>query len=216
MSAYHPIGYPPPSHNPHQASPGPRLVASAVHFLRTLPRMGYIALALLAFVGLGFTSHKASPETLPALQTHLTNSVSAYQSSLQAYLARLRAGAQPSVEMTFRQHIESTTSPQSQIEHSPTMGFDHIYVLSLPSRTDRRAEMSKLGSALGVTITFVDAALKTEPFIQWIAERVKEQRESRSKILVSTNTTEGLGRGPSRAHGGARTAPTTSSPEVFD
>lgn len=184
MSAYHPIGYPPPSSNPNQ-SPPPRLFSSVGRTVRNLPRLAYLTLGLLAFLALGFTSHKASPETLPALSTHLTNSVSAYQSSLQSYLARLRAGAQPSVEMTYRQHIESTTSPRSQIEHHPTMGFDHIYVLSLPSRIDRRDEMSKLGQALGVKITFVDAALKTEPFIKWIGERVAEQRDSRSRILVS-------------------------------
>lgn len=45
--------------------------------------------------------------------------------------------------------------------------------------------MRKLADALGVEITFVDAARKEEPFIQWIGERVVESREKRRAVMVS-------------------------------
>ncbi|GAA5883189.1 hypothetical protein JCM1840_005038 [Sporobolomyces johnsonii] len=86
--------------------------------------------------------------------------------------------------LAYRRFLEQTTSPASLTTHSPTLTFDHIYVLSLPSRTDRRAEISKLADALGIHITFVDAADKHEPFLQWIAERVNESRDLRKTELA--------------------------------
>ena len=64
------------------------------------------------------------------------------------------------------------------------MGFDKIYVLSLPGRKDRRGQMSKLARALGVQVTFVDASLKDEPWVKWVAERVLEVRRQRVQIMV--------------------------------
>lgn len=44
--------------------------------------------------------------------------------------------------------------------------------------------MSKLARALGVEVTFVDAADKGEGFIKWIAERVMESRDLRKVVMV--------------------------------
>ncbi|GAA6032944.1 hypothetical protein JCM8097_000059 [Rhodosporidiobolus ruineniae] len=93
----------------------------------------------------------------------------------------------PSNTLSYRQHLEETTSPASQLFHSPTLTFDHIYVLSLPSRTDRREQMSELARAHGLKITFVDAANKNAPFIRWIAERAVEVRKDRLRIMAQAN-----------------------------
>lgn len=92
----------------------------------------------------------------------------------------------PSNTLTYRDHLERTTSPAAQIIHSTTLTFDAIYVLSLPTRTDRREQMTELAKAHGLRLTFVDAANKNEPFIRWIAERAVETRKERLKVMVST------------------------------
>ena len=69
--------------------------------------------------------------------------------------------------------------------HSPTLTFDHIYVLSLPSRQDRRDEIKLLASALEIEVIFVDAVFKEEGFLKWIAERVVEIRDERLRLMVS-------------------------------
>lgn len=86
------------------------------------------------------------------------------------------------------------------IVHSPTFTFDAIYVLSLPSRTDRRELMLKLASALDVRIIFVDAVDKELPFVKWIAERVAETRREKLRLISSArgiplNKLGGLGIG---------------------
>ncbi|BGP19317.1 hypothetical protein JCM10213_006195 [Rhodosporidiobolus nylandii] len=96
----------------------------------------------------------------------------------------------PSDSLDYRNHLETTTSPSSQIYHSPTLTFDHIYVLSLPARTDRREQMSDLAKAHGLKITFVDASLKSEPFIRWIAERAVEVRKDRLRIMAESQGVE--------------------------
>lgn len=90
--------------------------------------------------------------------------------------------------LAYRRYLEDKTSPSTYNTHSPTLTFDHIYVLSLPNRTDRRQEMKKLANALGIEIEFVDASDKSEPFFQWIAERVGESRKLRKQIMVSYST----------------------------
>lgn len=90
--------------------------------------------------------------------------------------------------LAYRKYLEETTSPSSYTTHSTTLTFDHIYVLSLPNRTDRRHEMQKLANALGIEIEFVDASDKNEPFFQWIAERVGESRKLRKQIMVNSHT----------------------------
>ncbi|GAA5823508.1 hypothetical protein JCM5353_006286 [Sporobolomyces roseus] len=92
--------------------------------------------------------------------------------------------ADPSNSLTYRNHLEETTSPNSQIVHSQTLTFDHIYVLSLPTRNDRREQMEQLARAHGLKITFVDAVNKDEPFIRWIAERAVEVRKERLRIMA--------------------------------
>lgn len=87
-------------------------------------------------------------------------------------------------DLSYRQYLERTTSPLSFTNHSTTLNFSNIYVLSLPSRRDRREEMERLARALGIEIEFIDAFDKSEPFFGWIAERVKESRQMRKKILV--------------------------------
>ncbi|GAA5865064.1 hypothetical protein JCM8547_007701 [Rhodosporidiobolus lusitaniae] len=86
--------------------------------------------------------------------------------------------------LAYRRHLEHLTSPPSFTHHAHSLGFDRIYVLSLPSRLDRRRDMSKLARALGVEIEFVDAADKNEPFLKWIAERVAESRDERRKVMA--------------------------------
>lgn len=44
--------------------------------------------------------------------------------------------------------------------------------------------MEVLARALGIRITFVDAADKGEPWIKWIAERVVEVRRKKIKLMV--------------------------------
>jgi hypothetical protein len=93
------------------------------------------------------------------------------------------SNAQEDEAMAYHRHLEAEHAPHQYLHHSPTLTFDHIYVLSLPHRTDRRSRMSKIARALGFKFTFVDATSKDEPIIGWIAERVKEIRERKLKIL---------------------------------
>ncbi|KAK9899305.1 hypothetical protein P389DRAFT_209278 [Cystobasidium minutum MCA 4210] len=86
--------------------------------------------------------------------------------------------------LAYHRHLEKEHSPHKYLKHSPTLTFDHIYVLSLPHRTDRRSRMNKIAHALGLKFTFVDATGKDSPLIGWIAERVKEIRERKVKILA--------------------------------
>lgn len=97
----------------------------------------------------------------------------------------LYEGTDDDLGMAYRAHLERTTSLPAQLLHSPTLTFDHIYVLSLPSRPDRRREMDQLARAHGIELTFVDAVNKSEPFIKWIAERAAEVRPQRLEVMVS-------------------------------
>lgn len=92
--------------------------------------------------------------------------------------------AKDSDRLAYRLHLERTTSPRTQRIHSPTLTFDHIYVLSLPTRTDRRHEMLNLARAHGLELTFVDAVNKSEPFVKWIAEQAAHVRPERLEIMV--------------------------------
>lgn len=49
--------------------------------------------------------------------------------------------------------------------------------------------MNKLAKALGVKITFVDAHLKDESWVTWVAERVEEVRKQRVRIMASWSST---------------------------
>ncbi|GAA5872024.1 hypothetical protein JCM3774_006583 [Rhodotorula dairenensis] len=116
----------------------------------------------------------------------------------------------------YRLHLERTTSPPAQRLHSPTLTFDHIYVLSLPSRLDRRQEMQQLARAHGLELTFVDAVNKSEPFIKWIAEQAAKVRPERLGIMarvrgVNVSSLGGLGVG----NDWLTPKPSMTSPEQF-
>lgn len=85
--------------------------------------------------------------------------------------------------LNYRNHLLSTSLNTSN--HSNTLTFTSIYVLSLPNRIDRRQEMLKLGDALGLSFKFVDAFDKNGNWVKWIAERVKEIREIKRLEIVS-------------------------------
>ena len=93
----------------------------------------------------------------------------------------------PSKSLSYRDRLERQGRERAGQEwpnKGAQLGFDKIYVLSLPGRKDRRGQMSKLARALGVQVTFVDASLKDEPWVKWVAERVLEVRRQRVQIMV--------------------------------
>ncbi|KAK4704559.1 hypothetical protein P7C70_g1647, partial [Phenoliferia sp. Uapishka_3] len=69
-------------------------------------------------------------------------------------------------------------------ESVPNLGFDHIYVITLPGKVDRRHAMDKLALALGLQFTYVTAVASTDPAIGWISERVHEVRTRKHEILA--------------------------------
>lgn len=86
--------------------------------------------------------------------------------------------------LAYRRQIQLATTTTQQPRARPRAAFDHVYVLSLPAREDRRADMQQLAQALAIDIDFVDAADKDEPFLQWIAERVAESRHLRRQVMA--------------------------------
>lgn len=86
----------------------------------------------------------------------------------------------PTRTTSYRSHLDSL----SPLLHSPTLTFSTIYVLSLPSRTDRRTLMLKWADALNINLIFIDAIHKDEPFLLWIAERVAETRRVKAEAIV--------------------------------
>lgn len=93
------------------------------------------------------------------------------------------------VENVWRTHLESQHSPYEASSLSEdsitTLGFSHIYVISTPGQDSKRRErMMKLGRALGVDFTFVEAIKPDSSVLIWIAERVKDIRERKRKTLA--------------------------------
>ncbi|GAA6017739.1 hypothetical protein JCM11491_001188 [Sporobolomyces phaffii] len=129
------------------------------------------------------------------LATFLVLSLSAHRNAPSSPSAERAAHYLPSLSLSrdpdsnrdgsleYRQQLELATSPAQFLTHSPTLAFSHIYVLSLPSRQDRRDQMTQLARALGITIEFVDAMDKQSPVFGWIADRVQETRKLRKKII---------------------------------
>lgn len=142
--------------------------------------LGCYSIAAIVFIIL-VASLRRSPDSLsstfrkPSSSTLLSGSPSLEPGSTFFY--------DPSNSLSYRNQLELTTSPPEWLAHSPTLTFDHLYVLSLPWRTDRREQMSKLARALGVEITFVDAVSKEEPFIRWIAEQAVVVRKQRLRLM---------------------------------
>ncbi|BGP50943.1 hypothetical protein JCM10450v2_006869 [Rhodotorula kratochvilovae] len=119
--------------------------------------------------------------------------------SLSSPLDALRLARTDPADLSYRRELERATAPSPPPVAKP-LGFDHVYVLSLPSREDRRADMRKLARALDIDIEFVDAANKDEPFIKWIAERVVESRDLRRNEMAKARKVDpasigGLGLG---------------------
>ncbi|KAI7947978.1 hypothetical protein MJO28_009886 [Puccinia striiformis f. sp. tritici] len=85
--------------------------------------------------------------------------------------------------LDYRRFLELTTSPKNFNQHHPTLGFGHIYCISLPNRKDRRETMTKISAALGVKITFIDAISKDHPVIGWIGERASEVRKKKLELM---------------------------------
>lgn len=117
------------------------------------------------------------------LSTWALNSTSNLRSSVSSSFT----SSSPSVpvDFSYRKHLEAQHGPVPSFR-SPTLGFSHIYVLSLPKRIDRRERMSKLAKALGLHFTFVDATSKDSNFIRWIGERTAEIRRLKRKLLADT------------------------------
>jgi GR25 family glycosyltransferase involved in LPS biosynthesis len=89
-------------------------------------------------------------------------------------------------DMAYREHLDKEHAPHPFSEHSPTLTFSRIYILSLPFRTDRRERMTKLMRALGLDFEFVDATSKDAPVIQWIGERAAEIRRRKRELLAES------------------------------
>jgi hypothetical protein len=94
--------------------------------------------------------------------------------------------------LDYRKQLELSTSSQSYLVHSPSLTFSKIYVLSLPTRQDRRQQIEKVVRALGLRVEFVDAVDKESDFFGWIAERVDETRKLRKKIIVRSSSSRNL------------------------
>ncbi|KEI41399.1 uncharacterized protein L969DRAFT_85170 [Mixia osmundae IAM 14324] len=76
------------------------------------------------------------------------------------------------------------------LPHSKTLGFSRIYVISLASRTDRRARMKRIAHALGIELTFIDAAPKDSDLIKWIAERVVKVRSEKRRLIARARSVD--------------------------
>jgi len=127
------------------------------------------------------------------ITTFLVLSLSAHRNAPSSPSAQKVANYLPSLSsspvdldysLDYRKQLELSTSPQSYLVHSPSLTFSKIYVLSLPTRQDRRQQIGKLVRALGLRVEFIDAVDKESDFFGWIAERVDETRKLRKKIIV--------------------------------
>ncbi|GAA5831581.1 hypothetical protein JCM3766R1_004941 [Sporobolomyces carnicolor] len=128
--------------------------------------------------------------------TFLVLSLSAHRNAPSSPSAQRAANYLPSIPLSkstasrddyslaYRHQLELSTTPSEFLTHSPTLTFSNIYVLSLPSRQDRRDQIQRVADALGLKIEFVDAKDKEDPIFGWIAQRVKETRRLRKKIIA--------------------------------
>lgn len=70
-----------------------------------------------------------------------------------------------------------STAEQAKVNRSSTLSIaSQIFVISLPRRTDRRAQMELLRSALGLQWKYVDGVDISSPSITRIIEEVQKQR----------------------------------------
>lgn len=111
--------------------------------------------------------------------------------------------AAPLDRLAYRAQLEASHGPHNfSIDGSSTLGFDNIYVLSLPSAVRNRVQMSKLAKAHGLSMQTFDATGKNLPVINWIADRVLEGKGVRAPTLAAT-----LGRAPNSIGGQGVTTP---------
>lgn len=151
-----------------------------------VPPLLYLALAALSLVGLISLVPSQPLHSFLSKPTQFYSYTAKTASSRPSSVPNAPLLADPSGSdvLTFRNHLEATTSIPSQAAHSPTLTFTHIYVLSLPTRLDRRAEIVQLAKAHGLDVTFVDAAHKNEPWIKWVAEQAQVVRRERLELTV--------------------------------
>ncbi|GAA5888982.1 hypothetical protein JCM6882_009706 [Rhodosporidiobolus microsporus] len=162
---------------------------------RPLPLLPLILIALISLVLLtSLSAHRNqyTSDSASRIAAYLPSTSFSLSSPLRDSSHEAFTPSRPPTEdellldpLAYRRFLEATTAPVSNLTtHDRAAGFDHIYVLSLPSRTDRRRDMARMAKALGVEIEFIDAADKREPFIKWIAERVAETREERRRVMA--------------------------------
>lgn len=157
---------------------------------RRLVWIGILAMMLCLLLSTASLHPRTAP-TVQAWTAPLRSTVLQRPATLPTQRVISTFSSDPSSSLAYRTHLELTTSPQSQLVHSPTLTFSKIYVLSLPTRLDRREQMTTLARALGLEIEFIDASLKDEPFVKWIAERAVEVRKQRREIMVSSRVLKG-------------------------
>ncbi|EJT99078.1 hypothetical protein DACRYDRAFT_82988 [Dacryopinax primogenitus] len=88
--------------------------------------------------------------------------------------------------LTFRERVASIRAAD-RYKHSKSLGvFSRIYVVSLPSRIDRRERMQELAEALGIDVEYWNATDKNSPLVADLMER------RRQRIQLDTSTLQDL------------------------
>jgi len=78
-------------------------------------------------------------------------------------------------QLTYHQRL-STVRPWEGLAHDSRLGvFSRIYVMSLPQRSDRRAHMAELASAVDIDVEYWDATDKDDPLITTLMERRRQR-----------------------------------------
>lgn len=96
---------------------------------------------------------------------------------------RLLLSNQEEDYISYRRRLERDYAPYNRTD-GRKLGFDSIYGLSLPSATERQAQMSKIAKALGLEFDIFNATTKELPAIGWIADRVKEVNDIKRPVLA--------------------------------
>lgn len=104
----------------------------------------------------------------------------------QQLISMLQAGQEPLQKedyLAYRRHLEQKHAPYNRTGDR-ALGFDSIYVLSLPSAAERQDQMQKIAWALGLQFEIFQATTKDLPAIGWIADRVKEIKDIKRPVLA--------------------------------
>lgn len=149
--------------------------------LLTHKRLWTLALGSITLIALLRYAHPPSPSLFDSTSHPFTQTISHLFSSLSPPFSPFLLKH----DISYRDSIEHLTSPSFISNRTSTLSFDHIYVLSLPSKLKRRARIQKIGRALDLSFTFVDALDKHSSSIRWIAQQVHHIR-SRKRRLLST------------------------------